>query len=160
METTLHVGHIALWSSSLYGSFQDIWSCISEATGDPKFSINYYGLIIIIQWLLPCLLLNSCDILLQDDGAKFIKLLRALEAYAEGSSADPIIRRAAYLWNKLKLWRWWCSKNWLGSPVTSSDQKRESLVLLLFWNIDAGSKFTHFRSNWMACWSDARKVPH
>ncbi|XP_062210475.1 uncharacterized protein LOC133911975 isoform X2 [Phragmites australis] len=38
----------------------------------------------------------------QDDGAKFIKLLRALEAYAEGSSADPIIRKAAYLWNKLK----------------------------------------------------------
>uniref|UniRef100_A0A0D3FFQ9 5'-3' exonuclease domain-containing protein n=1 Tax=Oryza barthii TaxID=65489 RepID=A0A0D3FFQ9_9ORYZ len=36
-----------------------------------------------------------------DDGAKFIKLLRALEAYAEGSSADLIIRRAAYLWNKL-----------------------------------------------------------
>jgi hypothetical protein len=45
---------------------------------------------------------NSCDILLQDDGVKFIKLLRALEAYAEGSSADPIIRRASYLWNKLK----------------------------------------------------------
>ncbi|XP_021319695.1 uncharacterized protein LOC8056844 isoform X2 [Sorghum bicolor] len=38
----------------------------------------------------------------QDDGVKFIKLLRALEAYAEGSSADPIIRRATYLWNKLK----------------------------------------------------------
>lgn len=38
----------------------------------------------------------------KDDGAKFIKLLRALEAYAEGSSADPMIRRAAYLWNKLK----------------------------------------------------------
>ncbi|RCV37631.1 hypothetical protein SETIT_8G079400v2 [Setaria italica] len=38
----------------------------------------------------------------QDDGTKFIKLLRALEAYAEGSSADPIIRRATYLWNKLK----------------------------------------------------------
>ncbi|CAN6320809.1 unnamed protein product [Urochloa humidicola] len=38
----------------------------------------------------------------QDDGTKLIKLLRALEAYAEGSSADPIIRRATYLWNKLK----------------------------------------------------------
>ncbi|KAJ1298108.1 hypothetical protein BS78_01G428100 [Paspalum vaginatum] len=38
----------------------------------------------------------------QDDGTKFIKLLRALEAYAEGSSADPIIRRAIYLWDKLK----------------------------------------------------------
>ncbi|XP_025798402.1 uncharacterized protein LOC112878189 isoform X2 [Panicum hallii] len=38
----------------------------------------------------------------QDDGTKFIKLLRALEAYAEGSSADPIIRRATYIWNKLK----------------------------------------------------------
>ncbi|CAL4921648.1 unnamed protein product [Urochloa decumbens] len=38
----------------------------------------------------------------QDEGTKFIKLLRALEAYAEGSSADPIIRRATYLWNKLK----------------------------------------------------------
>ncbi|CAM0872149.1 unnamed protein product [Alopecurus aequalis] len=38
----------------------------------------------------------------QDDGAKFINLLRALEAYAEGSSADQIIRRAMYLWNKLE----------------------------------------------------------
>ncbi|KAL5208980.1 hypothetical protein ABZP36_004603 [Zizania latifolia] len=37
----------------------------------------------------------------KDDGVKFIKLLRALEAYAEGSSADQIIRRSAYLWNKL-----------------------------------------------------------
>uniref|UniRef100_A0ACD5X1S6 Uncharacterized protein n=1 Tax=Avena sativa TaxID=4498 RepID=A0ACD5X1S6_AVESA len=38
----------------------------------------------------------------KDDGAKFINLLRALEAYAEGSSADQIIRRASYLWNKLE----------------------------------------------------------
>ncbi|KAM3314692.1 hypothetical protein ACQJBY_033467 [Aegilops geniculata] len=38
----------------------------------------------------------------KDDGAKFINLLRALEAYAEGSSADQIIRRALYLWNKLE----------------------------------------------------------
>ncbi|XP_052148419.1 uncharacterized protein LOC127767199 isoform X1 [Oryza glaberrima] len=47
---------------------------------------------------------KTSDIVFQkpkDDGAKFIKLLRALEAYAEGSSADLIIRRAAYLWNKL-----------------------------------------------------------
>ncbi|VAI08000.1 DNA polymerase I-like isoform X2 [Triticum dicoccoides] len=38
----------------------------------------------------------------KDDGAKFINLLRALEAYAEGSSADQIIRRALHLWNKLE----------------------------------------------------------
>ncbi|XP_010228926.2 uncharacterized protein LOC100837000 isoform X3 [Brachypodium distachyon] len=38
----------------------------------------------------------------KDDGAKFMNLLRALEAYAEGSSADVIIRRALYLWNKLE----------------------------------------------------------
>ncbi|CAL9750491.1 unnamed protein product [Musa acuminata subsp. burmannicoides] len=38
----------------------------------------------------------------QDNGDKFITLLRALGAYAEGFSPDPIIRRAAYLWNKLK----------------------------------------------------------
>lgn len=38
----------------------------------------------------------------KDDGAKFINLLRALEAYAEGSSADQIIRRALYLWDKLE----------------------------------------------------------
>ncbi|XP_072989980.1 uncharacterized protein [Typha latifolia] len=37
----------------------------------------------------------------QDSGEKFITLLRALGAYAEGFSADPIIRRASYLWNKL-----------------------------------------------------------
>ncbi|KAM0949880.1 putative DNA-directed DNA polymerase [Dioscorea sansibarensis] len=38
----------------------------------------------------------------QDDGEKFVSLLRAIGAYAEGFSADPIIRRAFYLWNKLK----------------------------------------------------------
>ncbi|KAG9447037.1 hypothetical protein H6P81_013165 [Aristolochia fimbriata] len=36
-----------------------------------------------------------------DNGDKFISLLRAIGAYAEGFSADPIIRRAFYLWNKL-----------------------------------------------------------
>ena len=59
----------------------------------------------------PCI--NCCHLLLQDDGTKFIKLLRALEAYAEGSSADPIIRRATYLWNKLKSWWRWCFHQWL-----------------------------------------------
>ncbi|XP_074589142.1 uncharacterized protein LOC141845033 isoform X2 [Curcuma longa] len=38
----------------------------------------------------------------QDGGEKFIGLLRAIGAYAEGFSADPIIRRASYLWNKLR----------------------------------------------------------
>ncbi|KAJ8493037.1 hypothetical protein OPV22_014758 [Ensete ventricosum] len=38
----------------------------------------------------------------QDKGEKFITLLRALGAYAEGFSPDPILRRASYLWNKLK----------------------------------------------------------
>ncbi|KAK8933327.1 hypothetical protein KSP39_PZI015206 [Platanthera zijinensis] len=38
----------------------------------------------------------------EDDGCKLIGLLRAIEAYAEGSSADSILRRAFYLWNKLK----------------------------------------------------------
>lgn len=37
----------------------------------------------------------------QDNGEKLITLLRAMGAYAEGFSADPIIRRASYLWNKL-----------------------------------------------------------
>jgi len=59
----------------------------------------------------PCI--NCCHLLLQDDGTKFIKLLRALEAYAEGSSADPIIRRATYLWNKLKSWWCWYFQQWL-----------------------------------------------
>ncbi|KAH7689909.1 DNA-directed DNA polymerase protein [Dioscorea alata] len=38
----------------------------------------------------------------QDNGEKFVSLLRAIGAYAEGFSADPIIRRAFYLWNKLE----------------------------------------------------------
>nr|CAD1837345.1 unnamed protein product [Ananas comosus var. bracteatus] len=38
----------------------------------------------------------------QDTGEKFVALLRAIGAYAEGFSADPIIRRASYLWNKLQ----------------------------------------------------------
>ncbi|PKU64144.1 hypothetical protein MA16_Dca025762 [Dendrobium catenatum] len=39
----------------------------------------------------------------EDNGEKLISLLRAIGAYAEGSSADSIIRRVTYLWNKLKL---------------------------------------------------------
>ncbi|KAH6768228.1 5'-3' exonuclease family protein [Perilla frutescens var. frutescens] len=38
----------------------------------------------------------------EDDGQKFISLLTAISAYAEGFSADSIIRRASYLWKKLE----------------------------------------------------------
>lgn len=38
----------------------------------------------------------------EDDGCKLVGLLRAIEAYAEGSSADSILRRAFILWNKLQ----------------------------------------------------------
>lgn len=38
----------------------------------------------------------------EDNGEKFTTLLNAISAYAEGSSADPIIRRALYLWKKLE----------------------------------------------------------
>lgn len=38
----------------------------------------------------------------EDDGEKFTTLLNAISAYAEGFSADPIIRRALYLWKKLE----------------------------------------------------------
>ncbi|XP_012572506.1 uncharacterized protein [Cicer arietinum] len=37
----------------------------------------------------------------EDDGSKFNSLLTAISAYAEGFSADPIIRRALHLWKKL-----------------------------------------------------------
>ncbi|OMO99503.1 hypothetical protein CCACVL1_03773 [Corchorus capsularis] len=37
----------------------------------------------------------------EDDGEKFTSLLTAIGAYAEGFSADRIIRRAFYLWKKL-----------------------------------------------------------
>lgn len=37
----------------------------------------------------------------QDNGEKFISLLRAIGAYAEGFSPEHIIRRAVHLWNKL-----------------------------------------------------------
>lgn len=37
-----------------------------------------------------------------DNGEKFTSLLTAMSAYAEGFSADPIIRRAFYLWKKLE----------------------------------------------------------
>lgn len=39
---------------------------------------------------------------MQDDGEKFTSLLTAISAYAEGFSADNIIRRALYLWKKLE----------------------------------------------------------
>lgn len=38
----------------------------------------------------------------EDGGEKLISLLRAIGAYAEGFSADPILRRAFFLWNKLQ----------------------------------------------------------
>ncbi|KAM1158649.1 hypothetical protein ACFX14_031858 [Malus domestica] len=38
----------------------------------------------------------------EDNGEKFMSLLTAISAYAEGFSSDPIIRRAFYLWNKLE----------------------------------------------------------
>ncbi|KAK8681379.1 hypothetical protein V6N13_053783 [Hibiscus sabdariffa] len=38
----------------------------------------------------------------EDNGEKFTNLLKAISAYAEGFSADPIIRRAFYLWKKLE----------------------------------------------------------
>ncbi|KAK2641973.1 hypothetical protein Ddye_023736 [Dipteronia dyeriana] len=38
----------------------------------------------------------------EDNGEKFTSLLKAISAYAEGSSADRIIRRAIYLWKKLE----------------------------------------------------------
>uniref|UniRef100_A0A1D1ZIK2 DNA polymerase I n=1 Tax=Anthurium amnicola TaxID=1678845 RepID=A0A1D1ZIK2_9ARAE len=39
----------------------------------------------------------------EDNGEKFISLLRAMGAYAEGFSADPVIRRALYLWKRLQV---------------------------------------------------------
>eukprot|EP00268_Persea_americana_P034676 TRINITY_DN34299_c0_g2_i10.p1 TRINITY_DN34299_c0_g2~~TRINITY_DN34299_c0_g2_i10.p1 ORF type:complete len:248 (+),score=51.43 TRINITY_DN34299_c0_g2_i10:1858-2601(+) len=48
--------------------------------------------------------LNTKDLVFekpQDNGEKFISLLRAIGAYAEGFSPDHIIRRAVHLWNKL-----------------------------------------------------------
>lgn len=38
----------------------------------------------------------------QDNGEKFTSLLTAISAYAEGFSADKVIRRALYLWKKLE----------------------------------------------------------
>uniref|UniRef100_A0A7C9ET36 5'-3' exonuclease domain-containing protein n=1 Tax=Opuntia streptacantha TaxID=393608 RepID=A0A7C9ET36_OPUST len=38
----------------------------------------------------------------EDNGEKFTTLLNAISAYADGYSADPIIRRALYLWKKLE----------------------------------------------------------
>lgn len=38
----------------------------------------------------------------EDNGEKFTSLLTAISAYAEGFSADSIIRRAFYLWKKLE----------------------------------------------------------
>jgi len=43
--------------------------------------------------------------LVQDNGEKFTNLLTAVSSYAEGFSADMIIRRASKLWEKLEA-RW------------------------------------------------------
>lgn len=39
---------------------------------------------------------------MQDEGNKFTSLLTAISAYAEGFSADSIIKRVLYLWKKLE----------------------------------------------------------
>ncbi|XP_050237824.1 uncharacterized protein LOC126687323 isoform X2 [Mercurialis annua] len=38
----------------------------------------------------------------KDDGEKFMRLLKAISPFAQGFSADPIIRRALNLWKKLE----------------------------------------------------------
>ncbi|GKV29244.1 hypothetical protein SLEP1_g38186 [Rubroshorea leprosula] len=38
----------------------------------------------------------------EDNGEKFTSLLTAISAYAEGFSADKIIRRAFHLWKELE----------------------------------------------------------
>ncbi|KAL9327458.1 hypothetical protein ACSQ67_008103 [Phaseolus vulgaris] len=38
----------------------------------------------------------------EDNGSRFNSLLTAISAYAEGFSADPLIRRAVHLWRKLE----------------------------------------------------------
>ena len=49
-----------------------------------------------------CMYFNIVKInCVQDNGSKFNSLLTAIGAYAEGFSADPIIRRAFHLWRKL-----------------------------------------------------------
>lgn len=83
-----------------FGSLENLLRCVNEVEDERiKQAILRCDL---PSYMVP---FKTPDLVFQkpkDDGAKFINLLRALEAYAEGSSADQIIRRALYLWNKLE----------------------------------------------------------
>lgn len=59
---------------------------------------------------------------MQDGGEKFTSLLTAISAYAEGFSADNIIRRALYLWKKLEKQ----TVDTIHQKVVSADKRLES----------------------------------
>uniref|UniRef100_A0A3Q7FL13 5'-3' exonuclease domain-containing protein n=1 Tax=Solanum lycopersicum TaxID=4081 RepID=A0A3Q7FL13_SOLLC len=58
----------------------------------------------------------------EDGGEKFTSLLTAISAYAEGFSADNIIRRALYLWKKLEKQ----TVDTIHQKVVSADKRLES----------------------------------
>ncbi|KAL5990914.1 hypothetical protein ACLOJK_011819 [Asimina triloba] len=82
------------------GSLENLLKCVDQVEGDRikeamlRTDLPFY--------MVP---LKANDLVFQkpeDNGEKFLSLLRAIGAYAEGFSAEPILRRALYLWNKLK----------------------------------------------------------
>lgn len=82
--------------------------------GNHRFVVTSTCIPALVYWLVQFHsfhLLTHCYLFhmespLQDNGEKFISLLRAIGAYAEGFSPEHIIRRAVHLWNKLwvRLW--------------------------------------------------------
>ncbi|WOL03052.1 hypothetical protein Cni_G11772 [Canna indica] len=106
---------IALKLITKFGSLENLLECVDQVDDErvKKALVMNADLALLCKNLatlrsdLPSYMVpfKTPDLVFQkppDNGGKFVALLRALGAYAEGFSADPIIRRASYLWNKLQ----------------------------------------------------------
>ncbi|XP_058094189.1 uncharacterized protein LOC131240135 isoform X5 [Magnolia sinica] len=104
----------ALKLISKFGTLENLLNCVDQVEGDQMkeaLMSNADQAILsknlaILRTDLPFYMVpfNTTDLVFEkpkDNGEKFISLLRAIGAYAEGYSVEPIIRRAFHLWNKI-----------------------------------------------------------
>ncbi|CAH9083308.1 unnamed protein product [Cuscuta epithymum] len=102
-----------------YGTLENLLDCVEQVEEDKirealisdadqaRLSKNLLSLQAMLRCDLPYYMVPFApnDLLFrkpEDNGEKFTSLLTAISAYAEGFSADSIIRRTKYLWKKLE----------------------------------------------------------
>uniref|UniRef100_A0A7N0TB63 5'-3' exonuclease domain-containing protein n=1 Tax=Kalanchoe fedtschenkoi TaxID=63787 RepID=A0A7N0TB63_KALFE len=110
------IGNVhALQLITKYGSLETLLECVNEVADErirnalisnADMAILSKNLALLRSDLPYYMVPFAIDDLLfrgpEDNGEKFTSLLTAMSAYAEGFSADPIIRRAFSLWKKLE----------------------------------------------------------